>query len=623
MSITPQFLDQLKSRLQLSDVIGARVKVQRAGREFKACCPFHKEKTPSFTINDDKQFYHCFGCGAHGDVIGFVMQHDNLSFIEAVEALAAKAGMQVPKSSPEEIKKAKVQKSLYSLMDCVTSWYQEQLSLAKNADIQTYLKERGLKAKTLDHFRIGYAPEDNSALRQRLLDEGYAMEEMIEAGVFRKSNKGGDPYPFMRDRVIFPVADRRGRIVAFGGRTLPDHIAAPTRGDYTPPKYLNSSETPIFHKGRMLYGESHARQAVGEGEPLFVVEGYMDVIACHQAGLKGAVAPLGTALTEEQITSLWQMIPGKPKNPILCFDGDNAGLKAADRACERTLPLVQPDQSILFSFLPKGEDPDSLVRAEGAAAFRKRLENAIPLVQFLWTRAISGRSFDTPEARAGLEDRLEQDITKIGDRSLQHYYRQMLRDKIREQFGFRHKNHGAVKGARGRGYVSPPRKPSLLKGREPKSPLQSSHLIREKIMLAVLINHPEIISDIEDELEVFEMSDERLDALRQALIELLTDDEDHARGDIVEALQNSGFERELELILNENIYIHAGFARTERDSVEALEGWKDIWTLIYGQKAKAELKMAGQRFADELSDEHQDQFFNLIREQEKAASQDS
>ena len=325
MIIPPRFLDEIRNRLSLSDMIGKRIKVTRAGREFKACCPFHHEKTPSFTINDDKQFYHCFGCGAHGDVIGFTMRHGNLSFIDAVESLSAEAGLQMPKPDPEMVKKAQHAKGLHELLEATTNWFERNLHDSSNKKVLDYLLERGLKRETLSAFRVGYAPADRQVMRSYLKAEGFTDAQMIEAGVLRPAGKDGEPYAFFRERVMFPVSDRRGRSVAYGGRILPDHMRPPDRGDYKPAKYMNSSDTPLFDKGRMLYGESLARQSAGDGQNVIVTEGYMDVIACHQAGFKGAVAPMGTALTEEQVLSLWKMIPSDEKVPLLCFDGDEAG----------------------------------------------------------------------------------------------------------------------------------------------------------------------------------------------------------------------------------------------------------------------------------------------------------
>lgn len=399
-------MDELRDRLTLSDIVGRRIKLQRASaREYKACCPFHHEKTPSFTLNDDKQFYHCFGCGAHGDVIGFVMQHDNLTFIEALELLAAEAGMQVPRQSPQEVEKAKQQKDLYALLEEAARWFEQKLRESANRDALGYMRDRGVSDQLMAQFRVGYAPADGQALWKHLKDLGYTDQQMADAGVVRPSARGGSPYAFFRERIIFPVADRRGRVVAFGGRILPDHLRSPDRGDDKPPKYINSSDSELFHKGRMLYGESHARQAAADGEKLIVVEGYLDVMACFEAGFRGAVAPLGTALTEEQIAILWKMIAEQSKLPVLCFDGDNAGRRAAARASERILPLLAPDQSALFAFLPEGQDPDSLIRAQGRAGFAKIIENALPLSDFLWAYNTAGRWFDTPKRKRGWPER--------------------------------------------------------------------------------------------------------------------------------------------------------------------------------------------------------------------------
>ncbi|MCB9973686.1 MAG: DNA primase [Rhodospirillales bacterium] len=338
MNITPRFLDELRNRILLSELVGQHVRLTRAGREFKGCCPFHKEKTASFYVNDDKQFYHCFGCGAHGDVIGWTMQHGNRSFPEAIEQLAAQAGLEMPKQSPQDIKQAREEKNLYQLMEDATAFFEEQLRDLRHKPSYDYILGRGLTEETLSAFRVGYASEDRQALYHHLKTKGYTDAQMMEMGVIRKDKKG-QPYAFFRERIMFPVSDRRGRIVAFGGRILPDHLRPPDQSGYTPAKYMNSIDTPLFHKGRMLYGAAHAAYAAREGAPLIVTEGYMDVIACWQAGFRGAVAPLGTALTEEQILVLWRLSMEEVKAPVLCFDGDEAGRRAAMRAAERRCPL--------------------------------------------------------------------------------------------------------------------------------------------------------------------------------------------------------------------------------------------------------------------------------------------
>jgi DNA primase len=290
------------------------------------------------------------------------MEHDHLSFIEAIESLASQAGMQVPEQSPAEIERASRQKDLYELLDQTARWFEGQLNEAAYQEAKAYLEGRGVNEDLCRRFRVGFAPDDSRALWTYLKGQGFTEQQAIDCGVVRRSDRDGSLYSFFRDRIIFPVSDQKGRIVAFGGRVLPEHLRPPSRDGRTPPKYINSSDSPLFQKGHLLYGGSHARQAARDGKPILVVEGYLDVIAAHTIGYTGAVAPLGTALTEEQILLLWKMIPDQSKLPVLCFDGDNAGRRAAARAFDRVMPLLKPDHSVLFAFLPEGQDPDSLIR---------------------------------------------------------------------------------------------------------------------------------------------------------------------------------------------------------------------------------------------------------------------
>lgn len=549
MSISPRFLDELRRRLTLSDIIGRRIKVTRAGREFKACCPFHGEKTPSFTINDDKQFYHCFGCGVHGDVIKFVMEHDNLAFMDAIGLLVAEAGMEVPQFSPEEAKKAKVENDLYTLMDEATSFFQAQLQAPVNKDSMKYLLDRGLSMETIAEFRIGFAPDDGQVLRKYLLDKGFAEKDMITAGIVKASTRGTEAYAFFRDRVMFPVPDRRGRIVAFGGRILPEHLRPPRRTDFTPPKYINSTETPLFHKGSMLYGEPTARRAAAEGLDLVVVEGYLDVIACAQSGFRGALAPMGTALTEEQIISCWKMIPQDMKVPILCFDGDNAGQKAAARVVERILPLLQPGCSVRFAFMPDGEDPDSLLKSGGAKALENVLKNTMSLFEFIWKSHISGKDFKTPEMRAAVIKALENDVAKIADKDVQVHYKTLLRQKISGFFFAQpkfEKNFG--KKPQGIGLVSSLKRPSAQRKR-----------VFPRVVLATLLNHPHIFEGLEETLASIRFEDMDLVRLHQKTAGILGENYEISRDELLESLKNSGFAQEVGDILNESVYVHASF----------------------------------------------------------------
>ncbi len=607
-TIPPRFTQELRDRINLSEVVGRAVRLVRAGREFKGCCPFHNEKSPSFYVNDDKQFYHCFGCGAHGDVIGFVMQNGNLSFIEAVESLAAQAGMAVPQQTPQEIARSKTEKSLYNLLDDTARWFEARLRDNAHRDALTYVQERGMSEEMLAAFRIGFSPADGQALPKYLKAQGYSNAQMIEAGVARASTRGGEPYSFFRDRVMFPVPDRRGRIVAFGGRVLPEHLRPVAEGDSKPPKYINSSETVLFHKGEMLYGEPHARQAAADGQTLIVVEGYLDVIASFGAGYRGALAPLGTALTEEQILALWKMIPSDQKTPVLCFDGDDAGRRAAARSLERILPLLKPDHSVRFAFLPNGEDPDSLIKGQGKVAFDAVINSAVNLVDFLWTHHTMGRTFNTPEERAGLSKALDEDALRIPDQSVQHYYRDALRQKVRDSF--RVPFNPGPKGSgkwQGKPNVAPT-------GVTLRRPAFSESRIPLQILLACILNHPALFREVEDEFGRISFPDDRMGALRQAMLMVLGIDEEGLDSKGLETyLMQQGYETELKMVLSDAIYTHAGFARPNSELDVVRKGWQDTVSLIQRKSVKRELQAAGQTLAGEFSDENEQRMMALHR----------
>ncbi len=604
MTIPPRFLDEIRDRLALSDIIGKRVKVTRAGREFKACCPFHHEKTPSFTINDDKQFYHCFGCGAHGDVIGFVMRHDNRSFPEAVEMLAVEAGLQVPQQSPQEIEKAKKQKDLYSLLEEATLYQEKVLHSPKEAagkEALQYLLDRGIKPETIRAFRIGYSPADGQLLRKYLAGKGYTDAQMIEAGVLRRSDKGREPYAFFRERIMFPVSDRRGRVVAFGGRILPEHLRPPERGDFKPPKYINSSETPVFHKSRILYGESLARQATSDGKPLIVVEGYMDVIACHQAGFQGAVAPMGTALTEEQILLLWKMIPAPEKVPVLCFDGDNAGRRAAARAAENILPLLGANKSVRLAFLPDGEDPDTLLRAGGKSAFEKILGGAMSLFDFIWASHTAGRRFETPESRAGVVKALQNEVKAIADREVQKHYQELIQSKISETFFARpYQKKGRQAG----------RRPSALR---PRTPVLRTGNMYPRILVAAVLNHPHIYEEVEEPFGHFETGDNSLDRLRQAVIASMSDDPALDRQALQNHLKQNGLEREIDDILSESVYVHAAFSGPSADPAAVAAKWLAFWQAVQGKVLEKEIQTGWKDALQSSSEEKEEKLRNMMR----------
>lgn len=611
MSLSPRFMDALRSRLTLSEIIGRRVRLTRAGREFKGCCPFHNEKTPSFYVNDDKQFFHCFGCGAHGDVVGFTMRLGNLSFPEAVEALAAEAGMEVPKPSPQDAARARQERDLYALVEETTLFFEDNLRRRANEDALGYLRGRGLTDETMSGFRLGFAPADGGSLRAHLLKKGFRDPEMIEAGVLHVSSRGDAPYAFFRDRIMFPVGDRRGRIVAFGGRVMPDHLRPPSRSGHKPPKYINSSETSLFHKGEMLYGLAQARQAAGAEHPVLVVEGYLDVIACHQAGFRGAVAPLGTALTEEQIAALWGMIPGREKTPILCFDGDEAGRRAAARGAARILPLLGPDRSVRIAFLPEGQDPDTLILSQGRTAFESVLSGAMGLADFIWSGLRAGRAVDTPESRAGLARDLEAEALKIADRQVQEYYLRSFRDRVREAFfasrpAFAGKagrfSSGSPGGQGGRALAGAPsvRRPAFAGGR-----------LRGAILLATILNHPDIFEEVEDDFCGLEWDDPGLLRLSGAVISCLHVNPGLDIAALHRHLTGAGLENEMGRVLCEAVYNHAGFARPRAERAEALEGWRETVRSVRVQGMGREIRSATQALSGDFSMENESRLIAL------------
>ena len=391
MTLTPQFLDELRARTSLSGLIGRTTKLTKAGREHKGCCPFHNEKTPSFYVNDDKGFYHCFGCSAHGDAIRWMTDQRGLPFIDAVKELAQAAGLEMPAMDRHAAEKQERANSLHDVMQAAADWFEQQLGGLDGGEAQELLKRRGIDDKTRRTFGIGYAPDARGKLRTALRDFGDAM--LVEAGLLIQV-EGKEPYDRFRGRLMIPIKDARGRVIAFGGRIIGD-------GE---PKYLNSPDTPLFDKGRTLYNLDRAAPAARKTARVIVVEGYMDIIALARAGITEAVAPLGTALTEAQLERLWRMVDV----PLLCFDGDGAGQKAALRAAHRALPLLAPGRSLQFATLPPGQDPDDLIRAGGPQAIEPVLRAAEPLVHRLWASELAAEPLDTPEQRAGLRHRLTE-----------------------------------------------------------------------------------------------------------------------------------------------------------------------------------------------------------------------
>jgi DNA primase len=420
VSLTPAFLDELRARTSLSALIGRSLKLTRAGREWKACCPFHNEKTASFYVNDDKCFYHCFGCTAHGDAIRWLTDGRGLPFMDAVKELAEAAGMEVPAADPQAQQKAEKAAGLHEVMEAAQRWFEDQLNGVDGSEARAYLDTRRITDETRRRFGFGYAPDSRGKLRTAL--KGFGNEKLVEAGLLILPEGDREPYDRFRGRLMFPIRDRRGRVIAFSGRILGP-------GE---PKYLNSPDTPLFDKGRTLFNLDKAASASRDAKRIIVVEGQMDVIALDQAGFPEAVAPLGTALTETQLSLLWRLSPA----PLLCFDGDAAGLKAAVRAAKRALPEVDSEHTLSFVSLPPGKDPDDVIREIGKAALAGFLARAEPLAERLWLAERDEGPLGTPEARAGLKQRLLDLAATIKNPHVRDQYRQDFTDRFWNAFGW-------------------------------------------------------------------------------------------------------------------------------------------------------------------------------------------
>jgi len=602
MSFSPQFLDELRARIGLADTIARKVKLTRRGREFSGLCPFHGEKTPSFTVNEDKGFYHCFGCGAHGDVIGFVMRADNLSFPEAVERLAEQAGLAVPASSPEERQRAQEAVSLYAVTEKACAHFARELAGARGRASRDYLARRGLDETAVARFRLGYAPDSRTALKTALMGGGITESLLVTAGLLIVPEDGRPSYDRFRGRVVFPIFDRRGRPIAFGGRVLGE-------GE---PKYLNSPDTPLFQKGQVLYGWAHALKGARETGTLVVTEGYMDVIALTAAGIP-AMAPLGTALTESQILALWRVVP----EPVLCFDGDAAGARAAARAAERALPLLRPGLSFRFVALPRGEDPDSLVRARGARGMESLLATAAPLAEVIWNLEVRGRPVDTPERRALIEKRLMERARAIADRGVQEHYLREFRARLRAAFA----DFSPVAGARRRA------RPGAATGRArlASDPLmagaEGSAEARERVLVATVLNHPEILAEVAEELSGAEIGNHELDSLRQAILEIAATGGVPGAEALAQALAERGFRRTVEALSGAAARVLDWFARPGAARADALIGFRQVLALHqrFGG-LRAALEAGESALAEDMTEAQWERFRALKAEAEDPAA---
>ena len=556
MRFENSFLDEIRDRVPISSVVGARVswdrkKTNAPRGDYWACCPFHGEKSPSFHCEDKKGRYHCFGCGVSGDHFKFLTELEGLSFPEAVERIAGLAGVPMPARDEQAERREKERLSLIDVMEMAAKFFQERLQSADGAKARAYLRDRGLTPATQQTFRLGYAPDSRNALKEHLAGKGVGKADIEACGLVVYGPDVPLSYDRFRDRIMFPIPDSRGRIIAFGGRALSSDALA---------KYMNSPETELFHKGNVLYNFARARKAMGRDGTIIAVEGYMDVIALSQAGFENVVAPLGTALTENQLELLWRMAG----EPVLCFDGDQAGLKAAWRAADMVLPAIQPGRTARFALLPEGKDPDDLVKADGPDAFRAVLADARPLADLLWMRETSGGVFDTPERKAELEKTLRELTGRIKDESVRFHYAQEMRERVQAFFG-----RVRAKPQRPGEWNKPDKgqggqfaKPGAAASRFAVSEsLARSAMVkraggvmplRETAIVVALVNHPQLIDENFEHAEFLELSHPDLRQLHATILDAMAHNAANDRESALAAIRHAGhlerWERAVSLI---------------------------------------------------------------------------
>lgn len=624
MRFTDQFLDEIRDRVPISQVIGKRVSFDRkksnpSRGDFWACCPFHGEKTPSFHCEDRKGRYHCFGCHVSGDHFRFLTELDGISFPEAVKMLADEAGLAMPVESPRQREQEAKRKSLYDVMELAAGFFEEQLQSGGGAKARAYLRGRNLSPDIQARFRIGYAPPSRNALKQFLAAKDIPATDIETAGLVVHGSEIAVSYDRFRDRVIFPIPDSRGRIIAFGGRALSADV---------PAKYLNSPETPVFHKSNVLYNYANARDAARDAGTIIVTEGYMDVIALACAGLQHSVAPLGTALTERQMLLLWRLVA----EPVLCFDGDTAGLNAAYRSIDMLLAGLEPGRSARFALLPEGLDPDDLISREGPQAMRDVIAKALPLADMIWNRALANGVFDTPERRAALEADVRQTINLITNETVRRHYQQDMQSRLEAWFadkggsdtGPRTTGSFQTRGTdrqNSRSPLRPAASPSLLNSGLLKRRSGGTSL-REVALIMGAVNHPAILNLFFDEFAEMPLASNQAAALRSAIVDFYM--ENSAGTNSGDALKANGMRQRL---------IEAGHGETmERFDAQmvqnriwqfgldaafedSMEGWRQAYALHVRQRSLSrELKLAQQAFAEDGSQESLDRIVEIQAE---------
>lgn len=606
MRFPPSFLDDIRNRVSISSVIGRKVAWDRRksnpGKgDYWACCPFHGEKSPSFHADDRQGRYYCFGCKAKGDIFTYLVEKEGLPFPEAVVQLANEAGLSLPEVSPAEAEREERRSSLYEIMDFAAKFFEAELQTARGAKARGYLSDRGLTVSIQREFGIGYAPEDRSALRTHLAEKNVSVEDMAEAGLVVSGDDIPVAYDRFRDRVIFPIKDARSRVIAFGGRAL--------RAD-VPAKYLNSPDTPLFHKGEILYNFDKARAAGHNTGQLIAVEGYVDVIAMFRAGFKEAVAPLGTALTETQLSLMWKTVP----EPILCFDGDSAGQKAAYRALDLALPLLKPGHSLKFAFLPEGQDPDDLLKAEGPGAVQAVITAAEPMAAVLWARALSENDRATPERRASFERDLKILLRQVRDETVQRFYLADMQERLATLFKGQQAARGAfVSGARPQPRLKWGQKPWMaqtsaspqLKALASKSGFASTAERRERMIVLSVINHPDLLHSVWGEFAATEITSRELDSLRATILDTASSQESLETAGLRGHLVSKGFGPLLDRLETQAKRLNEWFLGPGAAQDDARTGLRQMIALHHkAVTLDRELKAAEAAFGSEPTEEN-------------------
>jgi len=596
MHFPNSFVDEIRNRLSPSDVIGRKIKLtHKGGGEYSGVCCFHNEKTPSFTVSNPKGFYHCFGCGAHGDIVKFVMESEGYNFVETVKLLAGEANLKIPEQSQTAREQHKKITTLYDTTEEACSWYENQLSLPRNSYAKEYLKNRGISEETIKTFRLGFAPKSKNSLRNAMVKKSYTEKQLLESGlIFQKEGK--ESYDRFRNRIIFPICNSNGKVIAFGGRIIGDGQ----------PKYLNSPETELFHKGHTLYAFHNARETAYKKQSIVAVEGYIDVIALYQAGIKNAVAPLGTAITDEHIKIMWKVA----KEPVICLDGDEAGMRAMQKTALKHLHLLKPGYSLSFSKLPENMDPDDIIKHKGVDALKKILGNNIPLVDAIWKTQTTNINLDTPEKKAELQSNINNIVEEITDQSIKGFYKQHYnslmweinrekkswkpnKDKEKQVINVNIKNTSAI-----------------------LNKLQNL----EATMILTVINNPELMNNpnIEDDFISLEISHKSIYEMHQELVYFFSNNEDIKNEDITEELKrifNKNKHKDFLNQISSNNFIDNSLSNMESDSMAI-----KFWQYIYSQHQLCILENEYERMFSDSNNFNEEVMWGIIQDKERIAT---